>query len=179
MLFGNTRIFVPEDTAGKVRGVSPVDRGRCCGRGSEKMRRHIYPNRLKGCFRNQYSQVFLRELQSGSGGDPQRVGGHPRFHQNRSRSVQVKRNHIIEALWDASLLGGLSLVSDLGSTIHQLPFTCLKVRPISRAAKFLMRGTHKARITIINPLRMPLARARSLFANCCASAIKVSPALTR
>jgi hypothetical protein len=73
MLFGNTRIFVPEDTAGKVRGVSPVDRGRCCGRGSEEMRRHIYPNRPKGCFRNQYSQVFLRELQSGSGGDPQRV----------------------------------------------------------------------------------------------------------
>jgi hypothetical protein len=59
MLFGNTRIFVPEDSAGKVRGLSPVDRGRCCGRGSEKMRRHIYPNRLKGYFEINIPKFFV------------------------------------------------------------------------------------------------------------------------
>lgn len=50
MLLGDAWIFVPEHSAGKVRGGYAVDRRRGCGRSSEKMRRDVYPYRLKGYF---------------------------------------------------------------------------------------------------------------------------------
>src|SRR6266852_1476355 len=74
--------------------------------------------------------------------------------------------------------GRRDFVVIVGKAIHQLPLISLNVSPISKAAKFLSRMGQRARSAIMRPLRTPRARARSFFANVCASANRVRPALT-
>src|SRR5205823_12484099 len=173
------RVGVTEQSAREMRSVAAI----CCGGGrrggAEQVRRYIDAQGLKCDFDTSVPRFLVvkrlplvDEIQSAlvCGLDPIRTGR------------DFFRYTLIAEFRNSGTGRSSNLrvfVLALGNAIHQFPSTCLKVCPISRAAKFFTRLGPRARSAIIRPLRTPRARKRSFLANSCASVTNVNPAWTR